>query len=127
MSKFKNKIIYISILIAFLIYYNKEHKYDSNHVLLMDNEAYAKYSNGYVYINKEDITLSDGDVLIIDERFKKDDPNIKIKSSHLINNKEHRNEILEILKTYENSDPSEWNRSMTSMRLEWFMHNFSYY
>ena len=56
-----------------------------------------------------------------------DDPNFKIYNSCRITNKDERNEILEILCQYEKDYPSNWNRTIESLRLEWFAHNFFYF
>ena len=50
-----------------------------------------------------------------------------IQNSYCITNKETRNDILEIINYYEVMNPSDWDRSIESMRLEWFCHNVSYY
>ena len=52
---------------------------------------------------------------------------MKILSSYKINDSNIRNEILEIIAEYEKTYPSSWNRSINSMRVEWFVHNFLYY
>ena len=44
-----------------------------------------------------------------------------------IRDKDIRNEILEVLCCYEEMYPSRWDRTIESMRLEWFYHNVSYY
>ena len=49
-----------------------------------------------------------------------------IHDSYKINDKDRRNDILEVLCLYENMYPSDWNRSLESMRLEWFMHNLGH-
>ena len=51
---------------------------------------------------------------------------MRIYDSYKIDDKDRRNDILEVLCLYENMYPSDWNRSLESMRLEWFMHNLGH-
>lgn len=107
-----------------------DHHYQPNIQILDSNEAFASYSEGLVYIGDEDYIdsldfVQDSDILVCDERLSKD-PNIKIIDSYKLTDKDLCNEVLEILCEYEKENPTEWDRSMTSMRLEWFCHNFSY-
>ena len=44
-----------------------------------------------------------------------------------IKDKDIRNDILEVLCIYEEMYPSNWDRSIESMRFEWFCHNAAYY
>lgn len=97
--------------------------------ILSNCRPYATYSGGNIYIGKtrgdcpED--LCEGDVFILDERTGRN-PDMKICNSHLVNSAKHRKEILEVLCFYEECYPSEWDRSLDSMRLEWTIHNLSY-
>lgn len=47
-------------------------------------------------------------------------------NSYCIKDKDTRNEILEVLCCYEEMYPSNWDRSIESMRVEWFCHNTAY-
>ena len=131
--KKKTKIVITSITTACLlfVYYNYDYKYMPKYEIIADNPSpvfTAKYRNGNVYIvkNLNDVdVVSENDIIILDERNKKD-PNMKVISSHEIYDKEIRNDIIEILNEYEEMYPSKWNRSLESMRLEWFVHNFFY-
>lgn len=49
-----------------------------------------------------------------------------IRESYKITDKDKRNQILEVLCEYEKNNPSEWDRSIESMRLEWFIHNMGH-
>ena len=40
--------------------------------------------------------------------------------------KDIRNDILEVLCEYEERYPTDWDRSIESMRLEWLCHNMAY-
>lgn len=128
-NKYNKKLLFIGILVLLLTTWLSKHKYKTNYEIL-DEEAFAKYSNGLVYIGDEEfinsIDANDGDILIIDERTSSD-PNMIICNSCDITDKDIRNEILEIICCYEEMYPSKWERSIESMRLEWLCHNMSYY
>lgn len=64
--------------------------------------------------------------MVIDER-DKEDSNMIICDSCRIKDKDTRNDILEVLCIYEEMNPSDWDRSIESMRFEWFCHNAAYY
>jgi hypothetical protein len=114
-----------------MLTYPYKHKYKSDYTILGDDsEAFASYSNGLIYIGSEDYingleNINEGDILIIDERYK-EDPNMVICNSCVITDRDVRNEILEVLLEYEIQNPSDWNRSIESMRLEWLCHNMAY-
>jgi hypothetical protein len=124
----KLKIIICASVLT-LGFFSIDHQYHPNIEILDYNEAFASYSEGLVYIGDEDyldsIIPCDGDILVCDER-DSDDPNMKIIDSYKVQDKDLRNEILEILEEYEREYPSDWDRSIEAMRLEWFCHNFSY-
>ena len=132
-KKTKKKILCASAACLVLVgYLNKKTYHPNCEILCEENGAFASYSNGLVYIGDEEYldglqNISPNDVLIRDERNDKDDPNIAILNSYNITNKEIRNEILEIVCYYEIMNPSDWDRSIESMRLEWFCHNVGYY
>ncbi len=92
-------------------------------------KPYATYSSGDVYIIKLDnkdiidnIVLNKNDIVILDDRDSVN-PNMQVLSSSSIYDKEKRNEIIEIMQDYNNKYPNNWNRTNTSLRLEWFVHN----
>lgn len=115
-----------------MLSYLYKHKYNPNYCILEENaDAYASYSNGLVYIGDENYinslkNVNPNDVLIIDER-NLSDPNMLICNSYVIDNKDLRNEILEIICSYEKDHPSNWDRTIESMRFEWFCHNVSHF
>ena len=120
----------LGIVLVLTFFY--KHKYKSNYTILDESdEAFASYSDGLIYIgdkyyiNSLD-NVNDGDILVIDER-NNIDPNMVICSSCDIRNKDTRNDILEVLCEYEEMYPSNWDRSIESMRFEWFCHNVAYY
>lgn len=128
-KKYNKRLIFISVLILLLSSYLSKHKYKSKYEIL-DDKAFASYSNGLIYIGDkeflESIEVNDGDVLILDER-DLEDPNMSIYNSCDISDKDIRNEILEVICCYEEMYPSRWDRTIESMRLEWLCHNISYF
>lgn len=50
-----------------------------------------------------------------------------IYDSYKITDKDTRNDVLCCLLEYEKMYPSDWNRTIISMRNEWIIHNLSYY
>ena len=132
MDKKKNKLLVLALSASLAAtYLSYEHVYTPTYEVLTHDKAYASYSKGKVYIGNakflEKLTgVSDDDILVLDER-DDDDPNFKIYNSCRITNKDERNEILEILCQYEKDYPSNWNRTIESLRLEWFAHNFFYF
>ncbi len=104
--------------------YNTNYEYRSE-------EPYAYFRDGKVYIcNSRTIERirddSTNDIYIIDERTAKD-PNIRICNSYEEIDPFAMIKILRILLNYESKYPSEWNRSLISMLLEWMGHNIGYY
>lgn len=131
----KKRIIAISTLsalLAFTLYYVHEYEYTPRYSLYAeDSLPYGKYSKGDVYIGDEEYiesikdNINEDDILII-MGYQDGEPNATILSSYEITSKGERDEILRILKHYEIENPSEWNRSLESMRLEWTVHNILY-
>jgi len=121
----------IAGLAAFLALFTSylENEIELDYKLLDRSKAFASYSGGYVYIGdrtiRPSIDLEEGDVFVIDSRYD-DEPDMKICDSYLVRSKKQRREILEILCLYEECYPSQWNRTLESMELEWTIHNLSY-
>lgn len=127
----RKRMLIAGTVLALLAYGGIDHVYTPQYEILEQSKAFARYSKGMVYIGSQAFldslkNIQPGDVLVLDER-RDDDPSMKIYSSAEIENLNERNEILEILCRYEECDPTEWSRSMESMRLEWLLHNWSYY
>lgn len=116
------------ILYGYLKY---DHVYNPTYVITEDQDYFATYSNGkiyigdYEYINSIKYKIGKNDIIVYDERNGLD-PNMQIVSSYKINDKDIRNEILEVLQIYESLYPSKWDRTIETMRLEWFVHNISH-
>ena len=129
-KKLRRKLVFIGIFLVLLVSYLKDHEYNDNYEILdMENGPYGKYEDGYIYIGDDDylesINACEGDVLVEDLR-DTDDPNMFIRDSYKITDKDKRNQILEVLCEYERCYPSDWDRSIESMRLEWFIHNLGH-
>lgn len=127
MTLFKKKLLYLTTVLCLSTYVD-EHIYHPNYEI-MDKVPYAKYSDGYVYIIKTmdfyNINYNEKDIIIVDETEGRD-PDLVVLNSYKLEDKEIRNEIIEIICEYENENPSNWKRSKESMRLEWYIHNLSY-
>ena len=127
MGKINHKIKYVLLVGASIVCVSvakEPYKYHPNYEILDENDAYAKYSEGYVYIGDEEylkgIKFKPGDVLVLDEREEK--KNMKIINSYMITDKEFRNDIISIILAYENDYPSSWDRTAETMRDEWTVH-----
>lgn len=134
--KKKTKIIITSITLAGLmfVYYNYDYKYVPKYSIVENDNTelfLAKYRYGNVYIVKSKDMIdrvkkeSFNDIIVLDARSELD-PNMEIISSYEITDKEARNDVIEIIMEYEKMFPSEWSRSIESMRLEWLIHNILY-
>lgn len=128
-----NKKRILSGLLALWLMGNVSHDYKAtpNYEIINDGAYFANYSNGKVYIGSKDYikgltNVDDDDILIIDGR-NGNDPNMQILSSYRIVDVNSYNEILGIIEEYEKEYPSSWKRSISSMRIEWFVHNVLYY
>ena len=121
----------LAFLTAFFITLSAHVAYEpkSEYTILENSPAYACYSGGNIYIGKTRSDcppdLCDGDVFILDERTGKN-PDMKICNSYLVTCPKQRKEILEVLCHYEECYPTDWDRSLDSMRLEWTIHNLSH-
>lgn len=96
-----------------------------------DIEKSKEYNIGNIYIGNQEYidnldNIKENDFIVLDERDAQD-PNIKIYNSYRIVSFDQMDIILNEIMNYEKNDPSNWNRSLKSMKLEWFYHNMSYY
>lgn len=131
MRKLKKKLAAIGILIALMTgYIATNPSYHEHFELLPDEKAFARCACGDVYIGNatflQSIPEGENIILVEDQRRSRKDPNMRIYDSCSICSKEDRNAILEVLQEYERQDPTNWDRTIDSMRLEWLMHNLSY-
>lgn len=91
------------------------------------NMPFATYGNKDLYIGSKQYIEkikdnSSEDIYIIDDR-ENTDPNIIVCDSHKIKTMKEITNILNILITYENEYPSDWDRSLKTMKREWLIHN----
>lgn len=126
----KKKILLLALILSGYFGYNYQYRSDYE-ILPNENEAYALCDDMAIYIGNQKYlenikNNNENAILVLDERFT-DDPNMVIYNSCSIKDKDIRNNILEVLCEYEEENPSSWDRSIESMRMEWFMHNLGYY
>jgi len=128
MNKARYKLTLAVILSTISIsYFNYDHEYTPEYEILDEsNIAYGKYSNGLVYIGDDKFLYELKDVkpgdILIDENEK----SMRILASYRIKDKDLRNEIINILKEYEVNNNTKHERSIESMRMEWYVHNLLY-
>ena len=140
MKKITRAKIVLSSLIIMYLYafiedpsrgvYNPKIEYET------EDDSFGTYSGGRVYIGSKKYInsikkeVSPNDILIVDESNGKPDepgdPNYKILNSYKIVSNEERNEILLLLKKYDELNGTEWNRTIESLRNEWEVHNILY-
>ena len=128
MKKETKRLLAIGSILALLTYYGVDYKYHPSYEIYEDSsEAFGRYSKGNIYIGSlkkllslENVSIDD--ILVLDQRFS-ECPNMKILNSYRVNDKEDRNDIIEVLCKYEECDPSPWERTRESMVVEWEVHN----
>lgn len=124
------KLLLFTLILSGYLGYN--HQYRSDYEILPnEREAYAQCDDMLIYIGNQKYlenikNNNENAILVLDERSTKD-PNMVIYNSCDIKDKDTINNILEVLCEYEEENPSSWDRSIESMRMEWFMHNLGYY
>ena len=132
MNKKRKRILALAASLIFLGHLSYGYKNTSRYEITdsAHSLAFAKYSKGLVYIGSKTflatIIPQKNDVLVLDSRDEKD-PDMKIFSSYKIVDPMIKDEILKILLQYEKKYPSKWNRTIESMRLEWYIHNIMHF
>ena len=136
MNKLKKALITVGVSVAILgAYINTDYEYTRSYEILDDNTpAFASYCDGNIYIGDRRFLSSiyhsglyqEGDIFVLDKRDYEPDPDMKVINSCIIDDKNIRNDIIEVLQIYEEMYPTDWDRTTESMRLEWYMHNLSY-
>ena len=125
------RTLIVGALLALLTYHCVDYEYKPTYEILDEcDEAFARYSKGRIFIGSKEYLASledvnDTDILVEDLR-DSENPDFKIHNSYLITDRNIRNEILVVLCEYEKCHPSNWDRTIESMRLEWLAHNLSY-
>ncbi len=127
MNNKKKKLLLMESLLLLTICSAKS---ESKECEINDSRAYATYQDGNIYIGDQDfldtIYPHNGDILVLDAR-DEGDPDFKIFDSYLVADRKKQRAILEVLRDYENGNPSSWDRSVESMETEWFFHNICYF
>ena len=128
--------IFLSIYMAIVSNYflpkqKKEIEYNPDYVV-GKLVPYAKYNGKNIYIAPDELIDEadlDKDGIYIGQCFKnnKNDFNMSIHDSYKIIYSDDQNAILTILIHYDKEYPSEWNRTLESMKNEWDIHNICYY
>ena len=118
---------YIVLLTMPKIKQNETKVIFNNDYEIENSSPFATYNNHNIYIgNKSYIERikndNSTDIYIIDDRNNKD-PNMEICDSFKINNRKEMISILKVILEYENTYPSNWNRSQETMLREWLFHN----
>ena len=130
MKKSLRKKIYLIGAFLFLLSCNTEKDFSSK--IFLNPYAFSRYQGGNIYIGNYSYLMEcfpfykEGDIFVLDQRGKMDNPTMKVYSSYKIKNKDDRSDIIDSILQYEEMYPSMWNRSRNSMKLEWYMHNLSY-
>ena len=71
------------------------------------------------------IVVNDNEYVAVDYRHLSD-PDIQVRNSYRANTEKERQCIIDILLQYEESYPSDWERSVASLKNEWYWHNSAY-
>ena len=131
MNQIQKSIFFVVLSFGMLTF--QKHSMPSQEELLSKLLPFqAKYQEGFVYIGTQDDflklknTLRSRDVFVLDER-DEEDPNMVIFNSYKIQEDAYQTQILKILNLYEELYPSDWNRSIESMKREWKVHNLFYH
>ena len=130
MKKSLRKKIYL--ICAFLFLFSCNTKKDHSSKILLNPYAFSRYQGGNIYIGDYSYLrkcfefYEEGDIFVLDQRKKIDNPTMKVYSSYKINSKDDRSDIIDSILQYEEMNPSMWDRSRNSMKFEWYMHNLSY-
>ncbi len=112
-----------------------DYEYDLTH----DGKIYAypytvtvddEEISGSLYVVSADVDLTllsygESDFVAVDMR-SNSDPDVKVIASYRAESEAHIKRLCELLLAHEESHPSEWERTLTSMIEEWQMHNAAY-
>ena len=101
------------------ISYNEEYNIDNNNLFASINDIKIYICNGYSN------NINPNYIYICDMR-DDNNPDIEIYNSYKITDLKEITKILEVLLEYEKKNPSNWNRTIKSMKNEWIIHNICY-
>ena len=136
-NNYKKMLLVLFAYITFL-FAPKDIKCDNKTPIIYNTEyqmgsdmPYATYNGKEIYITDEEhlqeiIDKNPDDICIIDGR-NQSDPYLSVFDSYKIKKLKDIHAILNILLAYEQQFSSPWNRTFSSMELEWLVHNFCYY
>lgn len=129
-KKFQKLFLIYSITFIGAIYIYNTYIDSNESDYKIDDKAFSNYSKGLIYIGDKEfldsLDVNENDILVEDDR-DSNNPSMKIRNSYLVTDSTTRKEILEVLLKYEENDPSDWNRTIEAMDLEWEAHNVLYY
>lgn len=124
------KILFIVILIlgGMFLYKSKVYAPILNNYISKEDKEYT--FEGNIYIGNEEYlnnlkNVGENDILILDQRYLKN-PNVRIYDSYKIDDFYIIDYVLNYLLEYEKNNPSNWDRTIKSMRNEWYLHNLAY-
>ena len=132
MKKFKTVLVATAFSIFSVSMLKSDYVYQPQYEILteVDNDAFASYQNGLIYIGDSSFInsldhVNENDIIVMDNR-NTDKSSIQVVSSYEITDKDVRNDIICVIDEYLKLYPSDFNRSIESMRLEWLVHNILY-
>ena len=131
MLKFIKRLFMSVFAIIMLLVIRYDERIFPYYKIIDKDGIFGVYRDGNVYIGninflKKLKNTTEKDILIVDNR-NMDDPTIKVLNSYKIVDNNTQNEILHIILEYEKKYPSNWNRTMRSLKKEWIAHNLLYY
>ncbi len=132
MKKFNRVLVATAFSIFSVSILKSDYVYQPQYEILdeVDNDAFASYKNGLIYIGDSSFInsldhVNENDILVVDNR-NTDKSSIQVVSSYEITDKDIRNDIICVIDEYLKLYPSDFDRSIESMRLEWLVHNILY-
>ena len=132
MKKFNRVLVATAFSIFSVSILKSDYVYQPQYEILdeVDNDAFASYQNGLIYIGDSSFInsldrVNENDILVVDNR-NTDKSSIQVVSSYEITDKDIRNDIICVIDEYLKLYPSDFDRSIESMRLEWLVHNILY-
>ena len=132
MKKFNRVLVATAFSIFSVSILKSDYVYQPQYEILneVDNDAFASYENGLIYIGDSSFInsldhVNENDILVVDNR-NTDKSSIQVVSSYEITDKDIRNDIICVIDEYLKLYPSDFDRSIESMRLEWLVHNILY-
>ena len=108
---------------------DKNEKYPYNTNPTYSIEPYTTYSGGNIYIADKDtimnVLVESNDIYVIDER-NGTNPNMVVVNSYKIRSLKQIEELIDTLLQYEEENPSDWDRTKSSLYNEILLHNLGF-